>query len=64
MKNNQILIEKHLSSVTGHSTMLATVLIDFHAANALEYDDKAVILSTNLSTAFNTVNYGILIRKL
>ena len=64
IKDNEILSEEHHGGLSGHSTMTAKCLIDYHAASALEDDDQAIILSTDLSAAFDTVDHSILIRKL
>ena len=64
IKTNNILTQEHHGGLTGHSTMTAKSLLDYHAAKAIDDDDQAIILSTDLSAAFDTVDHSILLRKL
>ena len=59
IKTNNILTQEHHGGLTGHSTMTAKSLLDYHAAKAIDDDDQAIILSTDLSAAFDTVDHSI-----
>ena len=64
IETNDILLEEHHGGLRNHSTVTAKSIIDYYAAKTLENDDMGIILSTDLSAAYDTVDHAILMAKL
>ena len=64
IEENEILTEEHHGGRKCHSTLTAKCLIDYYATKTIEKDQFGVILSTDLSSAFDTVDHKILFAKL
>ena len=59
-----MLLEQHHGGLRGHSTVTARSLIDYYMGKGVENDILVVLFSTDLSSAFNTVDHEVLLRKL
>ena len=64
IEENQILLKEYHRGLHNHSTMTARSIIYYYMAKKIENDDVGVILSTDLSAAYHTVDHNILIQKL
>ena len=60
----RIILEEHHGGLQNHSTITAKSIIDYYAAKSIEEDKLSVILSTDLSMAFDVVDHVILTEKL
>ena len=64
LKTNKIITEEHHGGLENHSTMTAKAVLDFYSTKAVDSDDQGVLLSTDLSAAYDTVDHVILLNKL
>ena len=64
IKSNNIITEEHHGGFENHSTMTAKAILDYYSTKATDTDDQGVLLSTDLSAAYDTVDHVILIEKL
>ena len=64
MESNNIILKEHHGGIARHSTLTAKVLIDYRVGAGVDENKTTAILSTDLSSAFDTVDTCILMRKL
>ena len=64
IEENNIILPNHHCGLKYHSTLTAKSLLDYHSQKAWDKDKLNIILSTDLSSAFDTVDHKILIEKL
>ena len=64
IEDNKILHKNHHGGIKLHSTMTAKALVDYKLNKGYEEDKVSVLLSTDMSTAFNTIDHLTLIKKL
>ena len=64
MTVNDLLLEEHHGGIGGHSTLSAKAVIDYECDKVIDSDKLGVILSTDLSSAFDLVDHSILLKKL
>ena len=62
-KENNIITEEHHGGLPQHSTMTAKSIIDYYGTKATDSDRQGVLLSTDLSAAYDTVDHVILLKK-
>ena len=61
---NRIIMDEHHGGIPGFSTLTAKSMIDYHNGPAIDSDRACIVLSTDLSSAYDTVNHEILCEKL
>ena len=64
LDQNKIIIENHHGGMKNHSTVTARAVIDFECSQAIDTNRLGVVISTDLSAAFDTVDHGLLIEKM
>ena len=64
VEDNHIILPDHHGGLPGHSTVTAKAVIDYVMGKGVENDKLVILLSTDLSSAFDTVNHTILLEKL
>ena len=64
IEENSILLENHHGGIVNHSTLTAKSLVDYFTGRGIDRDNLTVVLSTDLSTAYDSVDHGILLKKL
>ena len=57
LDENEILLKNHHGGRSGHSTLSAKSVLDFNGEKALDEDNLAVLVSTNLSSVFDLVDH-------
>ena len=63
-EDNKILINKHHRGCEDYSTNTAKALIDYHIEKGMEKCPISMLISTDMSAAFGTVDHCIPLRKL
>ena len=61
---NDIIHDSHHGGMANRSTNTVKALIDWHINSGYERDKTSVIISTDLSSCFDTVDHCILVRKM
>ena len=64
IKDINILTQEHHGGLPHHSTMKAKAIIDYYGTKSMDTEKQDANLSTDLSTAFDTVDHQIIIWKL
>ena len=64
LMENQIIHQNHHRGMLKRSTNTAKSLIDWRINLGYEQDKTSVILSTDLSSAFEVIDHGTLLRKM
>ena len=64
LESNNLILPEHHGGRESHSTMTAKSILDYKMTNAIDEDKYCAVLSTDLSSAFDTVNLKILKEKL
>ena len=64
LDTNKIILKQHHGGLARHSTLSAKSLIDYRIGEGIDCGKSTVILSTDLSAAYDTVDHCILVRKL
>ena len=63
-EDNNLILNNHHGARANHSTMSAKLVIDHHCKKSLDSNKFGVILSSDLSSAYDTVEHEALIEKL
>ena len=63
-ENNNIIIDEHHGGRRNHSTVSAKAVLEEASKKTIDKNKLGVVISTDLTTAFDTVNYQVLIKKL
>ena len=64
LKDNNIIREEHHGGRKSHSTVTANIVLEEAAARNLDQNKLGLLVSTDLTAAFDTVDQSILIRKM
>ena len=64
LEDNNIIADNHHGGRLGHSTFTATAVIDKMTSDSVEDSEETVILTTDLSAAYNLVDHQTLLAKL
>ena len=64
MTQNNILLPNHRSGLGLHSTMTAKSMIDYFIGKGTESNPITMMVNTDMSAAFDTVDHQVLLRKL
>ena len=63
-EENNLILKNHHGARANHSTMSAKLIIDHHCKKSMDSNKFGVILSSNLSSAYDVVPHDALIEKL
>ena len=64
LERNKIILNNHHGGLKGLSTLTAKNTVDYTIGKGIDNGKTTVILSTDLSAAYDTVDHEILVRKL
>ena len=63
-EENRIILDEHHGGRRNHSTITAKSLLEAASRKTIDQNKLGVIISTDLTAAFDTVNHRVLIQKL
>ena len=63
-EDNQLINNNHHGGRSSHSTQTAKAILDYYISKGLECGEVTLMINTDMSTAFNTVDHCILLRKI
>merc|ERR1711954_342934 len=63
-EDEELIPDQHHGGRTGHSTTTAKAVIDKMSADKLEDHEESIILTTDLSKAYDLVDHDLLVKKL